>query len=173
MINNKLTVGITQGDGNGIGYEVIIKALADARILDGFTPVIYGSSKIFGFYRKQIHNLEQLDTYVINSAKDAKVKKINILNCLPDNVYVEPGQATPDSAKSAITALERAVADLKSGDIDVLVTGPINKRAMTNARLRIYRPHGVSETGIRRERRDYVHDQQPVEDRCSHRTHSS
>ena len=79
MINNKLTVGITQGDGNGIGYEVIIKALADARILDGFTPVIYGSSKIFGFYRKQIHNLEQLDTYVINSAKDAKVKKINIL----------------------------------------------------------------------------------------------
>ena len=133
MINNKLTVGITQGDGNGIGYEVIIKALADARILDGFTPVIYGSSKIFGFYRKQIHNLEQLDTYVINSAKDAKVKKINILNCLPDNVYVEPGQATPDSAKSAITALERAVADLKSGDIDVLVTGPINKRAMTNA----------------------------------------
>ena len=133
MINNKLTVGITQGDGNGIGYEVIIKALADARILDGFTPVIYGSSKIFGFYRKQIHNLEQLDTYVINSAKDAKVKKINILNCLPDNVYVEPGQATPDSAKSAITALERAVADLKSGDIDVLVTGPINKRSMTNA----------------------------------------
>ena len=133
MINNKLTVGITQGDGNGIGYEVIIKALADARILDGFTPVIYGSSKIFGFYRKQIHNLEQLDTYVINSAKDAKAKKINILNCLPDNVYVEPGQATPDSAKSAITALERAVADLKSGDIDVLVTGPINKRAMTNA----------------------------------------
>ena len=49
MINNKLTVGITQGDGNGIGYEVIIKALADARILDSFTPVIYGSSKIFGF----------------------------------------------------------------------------------------------------------------------------
>ena len=75
MINNKLTVGITQGDGNGIGYEVIIKALADARILDGFTPVIYGSSKIFGFYRKQIHNLEQLDTYVINSAKMPRSRK--------------------------------------------------------------------------------------------------
>ena len=133
MINNKLTVGITQGDGNGIGYEVIIKALADARILEGFTPVIYGSSKIFGFYRKLIHNLEQLDTYVINSAKDAKPKKINILNCLPDNVYVEPGQPSPEAAKCAITALERATEDLKSGDIDVLVTGPINKRAMTNA----------------------------------------
>ncbi len=133
MINNKLTVGITQGDGNGIGYEVIIKALADARILDSFTPVIYGSSKIFGFYRKLIHNLEQLDTYVINSASEAKPKKINILNCLPDNVYVEPGQPSPESAKCAITALDKAVEDLKHGDIDVLVTGPINKRAMTNA----------------------------------------
>lgn len=133
MINNKLTVGITQGDGNGIGYEVIIKALADARILDSFTPVIYGSSKIFGFYRKLIHNLEQLDTYVINSALEAKPKKINILNCLPDNVYVEPGQPSPESAKCAITALDKAVEDLKNGDIDVLVTGPINKRAMTNA----------------------------------------
>ena len=132
MINNKITVGITQGDGNGIGYEVIIKALADQRILDGFTPVIYGSSKIFGYYRKQIHNLEQLDTYIINSAKDAKAKKINILNCLPDNVFVEPGQPTAESAKSAITSLERAVADLKAGDIDVLVTAPINKRAMAN-----------------------------------------
>ncbi len=133
MINNKLTVGITQGDGNGIGYEVIIKALADARILDSFTPVIYGSSKIFGFYRKLIHNLEQLDTYVINSASEAKPKKINIFNCLPDNVYVEPGQPSPESAKCAIMALDKAVEDLKNGDIDVLVTGPINKRAMTNA----------------------------------------
>ena len=133
MINNKITVGITQGDGNGIGYEVIIKALADQRILDSFTPVIYGSSKVFGFYRKLIHNLDPLDTYVINSAKEARLKKINILNCLPDNIFVEPGQSTPESAKSAITSLERAVADLKAGDIDVLVTAPINKRAMSSA----------------------------------------
>ena len=54
MIANKLVVGISQGDGNGIGYEVIIKALADTRILDSFIPVIYGSSKIFGFYKKSI-----------------------------------------------------------------------------------------------------------------------
>ena len=57
----KLVVGITQGDGNGIGYEVIIKALADERMLDLCTPVIYGSSKIFGFYKKQIHNIDQID----------------------------------------------------------------------------------------------------------------
>ena len=127
----KPIVGITQGDGNGIGYEVIIKSLADARILESFTPVIYGSSKIFGFYRKRIHNLEQqMDTYVIQSARDAKPKKINIVNCLPDNTYVEPGQSTPESAKAAITSLQRAVEDVKNGDIDVLVTAPINKRAM-------------------------------------------
>ena len=130
-INRKPIVGINQGDGNGIGYEVIIKSLADARILESFTPVIYGSSKIFGFYRKRIHNLEQqMDTYVIQSARDAKPKKINIVNCLPDNTYVEPGQSTPESAKAAITSLQRAVEDVKNGDIDVLVTAPINKRAM-------------------------------------------
>ena len=66
----KLVVGITQGDGNGIGYEVIIKSLSDPRILESFTPVIYGSSKLFGFYRKLIHNIDQMDTNVISSAKD-------------------------------------------------------------------------------------------------------
>ncbi len=132
MAYRKPIVGITQGDGNGIGYEVIIKALADARILDSFTPVIYGSSKIFGFYKKLLHEIDNMDTYVINAANQAKPKKINIVNCLPDNVYVEPGQATPESAKSAIKALDAALEDIKNGDIDVLVTAPINKRAMTN-----------------------------------------
>ncbi len=131
--NRKPIVGITQGDGNGIGYEVIIKSLADARILESFTPVIYGSSKIFGFYRKLIHNLdENMDVYVIQRAQEAKPKKINILNCLPDNVFVEPGKATPESAKAAITSLATAVRDIKAGDIDVLVTAPINKRAMAS-----------------------------------------
>ena len=134
-MSRKLVVGITQGDGNGIGYEVIIKALADERILDLCTPVIYGSSKIFGFYKKQIHNIEQINTNVINSAKDVHPKRVNIVNCLPDNVFVEPGQPTAESAKSAMTSLERAVEDIKAGHIDVLVTAPINKRAMVADRL--------------------------------------
>lgn len=129
-MGRKLVVGITQGDGNGISYEVIIKALADERMLDLCTPVIYGSSKIFGFYKKHIHNIEQINTNVINSAKDVHQKRVNIVNCLPENVFVEPGQSTPESAKAAMTALERAVADIKEGHIDVLVTAPINKRAM-------------------------------------------
>ncbi|MBR2225609.1 MAG: 4-hydroxythreonine-4-phosphate dehydrogenase PdxA, partial [Bacteroidales bacterium] len=58
-------------------------------------------------------------------------KRINIVNCLPDNFYAEPGQSSPDSAKAAMMSLEAAVKDLKEGYIDVLVTGPINKRAMT------------------------------------------
>ncbi len=131
--DKKIVVGITQGDGNGIGYEVIIKALADERILDFCTPVIYGSSKIFGFYKKNIHNLDKpLNTNVITTAKEAHEKRINIVNCLPDNVYVEPGQSTPESAKSAMIALQRAVSDIKAGDIDVLVTAPFNKRAMAS-----------------------------------------
>ena len=126
----KLVVGITQGDSNGIGYEVIIKSLADERILDSFTPVIYGSSKLLGFYRKTLHNIGPMDVNVISSASDARPRKINLVNCLPDNIYAEPGQSTPESAKNAIAALDAAVKDLKDGQIDVLVTAPINKRAM-------------------------------------------
>lgn len=128
---NKIVVGITQGDSNGIGYEVIIKALSDPRILEQFTPVIYGSSKIFSFYRKTIPEIEQMDTNAINNAREAHPKRVNIVNCLPDSAFAEPGQATPESAKAAISALERAVDDLKRGEIDVLVTGPINKKAMS------------------------------------------
>lgn len=131
MNKRKLTVGITQGDSNGIGYEVIIKALSDPRILDQFTPVVYGSSKIFGFYKKTIPEIEELPTNAINNAREAHEKRINIVGCLPDNYYAEPGAATPDSARAAITALEAAVRDLEVGDIDVLVTGPINKKAMS------------------------------------------
>ena len=101
-------------------------------MLDICTPVIYGSSKIFGFYKKQIHNIDQINTNVINSAKDVYHKRVNIVNCLPENVFVEPGQPTPESAKCAMTSLQRAVEDIKNGYIDVLVTAPINKRAMVS-----------------------------------------
>ena len=130
MINNKITVGITAGDSNGIGYEVIIKALADARILESFTPVIYGSSKSFGIYRKSLHNIDHMETRLIGSASEAKPRCINIVSCVPDSVGLEPGKPTNDSAKAAIISLEKAVSDIKNGDIDVLVTAPINKRAM-------------------------------------------
>jgi len=130
MNRKKLRVGITQGDSNGIGYEVIIKALADVRILDQFTPVVYGSAKIFNFYKKTIPEIEELPVVQIGKPSEAQSGKINIVVCLPDSSYAEPGQATPDSARAAITCLESAVRDLEVGEIDVLVTGPINKQAM-------------------------------------------
>lgn len=126
----KLVVGITQGDSNGIGYEVIIKSLADERILDTFTPVIYGSSKLMGFYKKTLHNIDRFDVNVIQSARDAKPRTINLVNCLPDSVFAEPGQPSTEGARAAVTSLERAVKDIKDNLIDVLVTAPINKRGM-------------------------------------------
>ena len=128
--NDKIVVGITQGDSNGIGYEVIIKALSDPRILDQFTPVIYGSPKLFSFYRKTIAEIDHIESYVINSASEVKHNRINIVNCLPDNIFAEPGLSTPEAAEAAIKSLEMAVQEIKEGKIDVLVTGPINKKAM-------------------------------------------
>ena len=118
----KLVVGITQGDGNGIGYEVIIKALSDARILEICTPVVYGSSKAFGLYRKDIPETENINTNVISSAKDAHPKRVNIVNCVPDNLQIEPGQCTHDGAKAAIIALEKAVEEIKAGHLDAIIT---------------------------------------------------
>lgn len=130
--DKKIIVGITQGDSNGIGYEVIIKALSDERILDQFTPVVYGSPKIFAFYCKTIPEIERLNVCIINDASQIQQKKINILDCLSENAYAEPGTPTATSAKDAITALSRAIKDIKNNKIDVLVTGPINKKSMNN-----------------------------------------
>ena len=130
MSTNKIRVGITQGDSNGIGYEVIIKALSDERILGQFIPVVYGSPKIFGFYAKHIPEIEHLNVNAVSDADKIVDGKINIVDCLSENVFAEPGTATPTSALEAITCLDRAVADIKAGKIDVLVTGPINKKSM-------------------------------------------
>lgn len=130
-MSQKVVLGITQGDTNGIGYEVIIKALSDARVLDMCTPVVYGSSKAFGFYRKQIPETENINTNVITSAAEAHPKRVNIINCIPDNGLIEPGQCTHEGAQAAILALEAAVKEMKEGLLDVLVTAPFNKRAVT------------------------------------------
>ncbi len=133
MNNRRLIIGITQGDSNGIGYEVIIKALSDQRVLDFFTPIIYGSSKLFGFYKKTIANIEQLETHIINCASEAKPKKINIINCIDEKHNAEPGKASLESAQDAIASLERASKDIQEGEIDAIVTAPINKYYMNEA----------------------------------------
>lgn len=129
-MSKMLTIGITQGDSNGIGYEVIIKALADPRMMDMFIPVVYGSSKMFGFNKKLIEEAEQLSTNVVASAAEAKAKRVNIVNCVPDTFNIEFGQATKEGATAAFASLKAAVEDLKNGSIDALVTAPINKHLM-------------------------------------------
>lgn len=123
-------MGITQGDTNGVGYEVIIKSLTDSRMLDLCVPVVYGSSRAFGFYKKQLPDVENLNTNIINTAKDYHPKRVNIINCVPDNFRIDPGQPTPESANAALIALREAVKDLKNGDLDALVTAPLNKKAV-------------------------------------------
>ncbi|MBK3517911.1 4-hydroxythreonine-4-phosphate dehydrogenase PdxA [Carboxylicivirga marina] len=126
MSEEKIKVGITHGDINGIGYEVIFKTLADARIFESFVPIIYGSSKVAAYHRKAL-NIGNFSLNSINSVKDAHTKRVNIINCLDDNIRVELGKSTSIGGDSAFKALEMAVKDLKEGRIDVLVTAPINK----------------------------------------------
>lgn len=127
MSQEQIKVGITQGDINGVGYEVIFKTLTDNRIFDSFTPIIYGSSKVAAYHRKAL-NIANFSLNNIKEAHEANPSRVNIINCLDDEVRVELGKSTADGGTSAFKALEAAVADLKEGKIDVLVTAPINKK---------------------------------------------
>ncbi len=126
MIQNKIVVGISHGDINGVSYEVIIKSLMDNRIFDFCIPVVYGSAKVAAYHRKAL-NIANFSFNNIKSAGDANVKRANIINCLDDNVRVELGKSTNIAGESSLISLENAVKDLKDGKIDVLVTAPINK----------------------------------------------
>ncbi len=125
-MNRPVRVGITHGDINGIGYEVILKMLEDNRMLEICTPVVYGSAKIAAFYRKLLE-MPNVPFTQIQTAGDITDGVNNIINVVGEDVKVEPGKSTPVAGQAAFAALERAVADLRAGDIDVLVTAPINK----------------------------------------------
>jgi 4-hydroxythreonine-4-phosphate dehydrogenase len=119
-------VGISIGDLNGIGFEVIIKALEDARMLSGTTVLIYSSAKVASFYRKLV---DLPFNYVkINKAEECHEGKVNVVNVWEEDFKIEPGLSTPSGGKVAFLSLEAATKDLASGKIDVLVTAPINKK---------------------------------------------
>ncbi len=128
MSTEKVKVAITQGDINGIGYEIIFKTLSDPKILELYTPVIYGSSKVAAYHRKAL-NIANFSLNSIRSGDEANSKRVNIVNCLDDNVRVELGKSTDTGGEAAFEALKKAVEDLKNGSVDVLVTAPINKSA--------------------------------------------
>lgn len=124
---NKPVIGITIGDLNGIGAEIIVKALADNRLLKMVTPVVYGSTKVLSYYRK-IMGLAPFNHHPVNNSFDVHTKKINVKNCWQETVELKPGQVTPEGGKYAYIALESATNDLKEGKIQALVTAPINKK---------------------------------------------
>ena len=127
MENQKIKVGITQGDINGIGYEVILKTLMDSQLLEICTPVIYGSPKVASFHRKML-NIENFNLNIIKTASEAHSKRVNIVNCTDEEIKVEIGQSTQTAGEASFVALEKATEELKKGLINVLITAPINKK---------------------------------------------
>ena len=126
MKEGKICIGISQGDVNGIGCEVILKALSDARMLEIFTPVIYSSPKVIGYYRKVL-GLTNLNTVSVRSAEEAQDNRINVVNCINDEIRVEMGKSTQQGGEAALASLQAVVADMKNGLLDAIVTAPINK----------------------------------------------
>ena len=127
MSSRKIRVAITHGDINGISYEVILKALEDNRMLELCTPIVYGSAKIAAFYRKNLE-MPQITFNQAVTAEEIKDGVYNIINVIGEDTKVEPGVSSEIAGRAAFTALERAVADLRAGEVDVLVTAPINKK---------------------------------------------
>lgn len=126
MEQTKIKIGITQGDVNGIGYEVILKSFENPAILELCTPIVYGSPKVMTYHRKAL----ELETSfsIVNSAADAVPGRLNVVNCNDDEVKVEMGKPSRESGKAAFEALEKAMAEYKEGMYDVLVTAPIHKQ---------------------------------------------
>ena len=125
MEERKIRVAITQGDTNGVGYEVILKVFSDPNILELCTPIIYGSPKIASYHRKTL-NLDVPYT-IINHAEEARDGRVNLLACFDDEIKIEIGQPSQEAGAAALKALDRAMTDYRSKLYDVLVTAPINK----------------------------------------------
>ena len=128
-MEHKIKVGITQGDINGVGYEVILKTLSDPHIVELCTPVVYGSAKVAAYHRKAL-DIPAVNFNIISDASAADENKVNLITCVDDDVKVEIGKATAIGGEAAYAALERAAADMEAGSIDVLLTAPINKHAI-------------------------------------------
>ncbi|TAE00674.1 MAG: 4-hydroxythreonine-4-phosphate dehydrogenase PdxA [Bacteroidetes bacterium] len=131
MLNIKPKIGITIGDLNGIGAEVIMKALSDSRILRLCTPIIYGSSKVLSKYKKLLNN-ETFNYQLWIKDQPLAERKINVVNCWEDNFEVELGKVSPEAGKAAFLAINKSSEDLKAGLIDAVVTAPINKHNIQN-----------------------------------------
>lgn len=135
----KPRIGITLGDLNGVGPEVVIKALQDNRLLNLITPVIYGSTRAISFYKKQL-NLEEFNYGHAKTRGQYIPKTINVVNCWEDAVEINPGKPSKETGKAAWLALKQATQDLKEDLLDALVTAPIDKNTIASEEFP-YRGH--------------------------------
>ena len=125
-MSSKIKIGISVGDVNGIGLEVILKTLSETKIFDYCTPIVYGHTKVASYHRKAL-GISDFTFNVIGSAEAANPKKANLINCWEEDVKIELGVANETGGKYALLSLEKATEDLIGGQIDALVTAPINK----------------------------------------------
>jgi 4-hydroxythreonine-4-phosphate dehydrogenase len=126
MSEDKIKVGISQGDINGIGMEVIIKSFLDPAIFDICTPVLFSSQKTVSFHRKLL-NIEDFNFHLLREGDEPNTKKANLRSCYEEDVQIEPGRSTPTGGKYSVRSLEAACDALEKGEVDVLVTAPIDK----------------------------------------------
>ncbi|MDP5169304.1 MAG: 4-hydroxythreonine-4-phosphate dehydrogenase PdxA [Bacteroidia bacterium] len=124
--NRKLRIGITIGDVNGIGPELIIKAFEDSRLKDQCVPILYGSSRVINIYRK-VMGVEKFNYVVITTPSQAHYHKLNLIECVPNLERVDIGVASEASGEAAYLSLKRAIEDAQHQELDALVTMPVNK----------------------------------------------
>jgi 4-hydroxythreonine-4-phosphate dehydrogenase len=131
-MSDKIKLGISIGDVNGIGLEVILKTFTETKMLDYCTPIIYGHTKVASFHRKAL-NMGDFMFNVINTPEAANPRKVNMINCWEEDVKITLGEANETGGKYAFLSLQKATDDLVSGAIDALVTAPINKNNIQSA----------------------------------------
>ena len=127
MSKGNIRVGVTIGDFNGVGMEVIIKTFLDVRILENITPIVYGSAQIASFYRKELE-INNFSFNKISNTSEAQENKVNLIHLWEEEIAVEMGKSTDAAGRYAFKSLEAAAEDLAAGKIDILVTAPINKK---------------------------------------------
>ena len=131
---SKIKIGITHGDPNGIGYEIILKTFADPAMLELCTPVVYGSPKVAAYHRKALDL--QTNYLTVNTAAEVQADHLNLIPCTAEEVKIDFGKDTAEAGRAALAALERAIIDWRAGLIDVLVTAPINKHSIQSDTFR-------------------------------------
>jgi 4-hydroxythreonine-4-phosphate dehydrogenase len=130
---DNIKIGISIGDINGIGLEVILKTFADDRLMKQCTPIVYGSSKIVSYHKNIINS--EFEFHSVHPGDQVQEGKMNVINCWPENVNITLGKPTELGGQYAGRSLEAAVKALQNDEIDALVTAPINKQAMQMAQF--------------------------------------